>query len=141
MQRAFAKFALPFAVLFALPSVLPLPVLGAGAEGPRLDPPPGPSQKPYAPAEGEEVAVTPPPFIWVPAGRGALYYLQVSRSRDFAGAGTRTYGPIARSAFVPREPLEPGDWFWRYGVALEAGADAPDPPRPSAAWGRARAFR
>lgn len=141
MQRAFAKFALPFAVLFALPSILPLPVLGAGAEGPRLDPPPGPSQKPYAPAEGEEVAVTPPPFIWVPAGRRALYYLQVSRSRDFAGAGTRTYGPLARSAFVPREPLEPGDWFWRYGVALEAGSDAPGPPSPNVAWGRARAFR
>jgi hypothetical protein len=86
-----------------------------------LDPKPGPTQKPYHPADGQVVEVTPPPFIWVPAGAGAVYSLQVSRSADFAGADTRTFGGLKRSVCALREPLPAGQWYWRYGVETPKG--------------------
>ena len=45
----------------------------------KLDVPPRATQKPYSPADGQVVEVTPPPFIWVPAERDSRYVLQVSR--------------------------------------------------------------
>ncbi len=96
----------------------------------RLDVPPATRQKPYSPAYRQRAGVNPPPFIWVPAARGATYALQVSTSKDFAGSDTRTFGEIDTSVFVPREPLKPGRWYWRYGVKA-AGA---------VAWGKARPF-
>ena len=81
-----------------------------------LDPEPGAMQKPYAPAEGQIVEVTPPPFLWVPVEDGGTYVLQVSRSDSFSGEQTLTFADLKRSAFVPREPLAAGKWYWRYGV-------------------------
>jgi hypothetical protein len=34
---------------------------------------PGKAQKPYSPADGQVVEVTPPPFIWVPVKGAAAY--------------------------------------------------------------------
>jgi hypothetical protein len=91
---------------------------GTCASEPRivLDPPPGATQKPYAPADGQRVEVNPPPFIWVPAGKGSVYAVQWSASQDFTPASTHLADGLRRSVFVPREKLLPGDWFWRYGV-------------------------
>lgn len=100
------------------------------ASKPEVDPVPGPSQKPYHPAENQVVEITPPPFIWVPAGRGATYVLQLSRDENFAGAGTRTFGGLKRAVFVPRETLAAGKWFWRYGIETKGGPT----------FGRARPF-
>lgn len=97
---------------------------------PAVDPPPGLQQKAYSPADGQVVEVTPPPFIWVPAGKGAAYALQVSRSEDFRPEGTRTLSGLRRSALALREAIPPGSWFWRYGVETPSGT----------AWGRARPF-
>jgi len=91
----------------------------AGDRPPALDPQPGPTQKPYSPAEGQVVEVTPPPFIWVPANKGAVYALQVSRSPDFLPEQTQTFAKLRRSVFVPRETLAPGQWFWRYGIEVK----------------------
>ena len=112
------RWAVPACILWlvaAQATLLP------GDESPVLDAPPGPRQKPYAPADGQRVEVTPPPFIWVPAGKDARYTLQVSSAEDFAAETTRTYSGLRRSAFAGTEPLPPGQWFWRYGVESDAG--------------------
>jgi len=100
------------------------------AGGAKPDAPASTRQKPYSPAYRQRVGVNPPPFIWVPAGRRATYALQVSTSKDFAGAGTQTFRDIDTSVFVPREPLKPGKWYWRYGVKTSGGV----------VWGKARPF-
>lgn len=74
--------------------------------------------------------VTPPAFLWVPAGRGARYVLQWSRSEGFAPEETQTVAGLERPVHVPGEPLAPGRWFWRYGVETEGGP----------VFGRARPF-
>ena len=66
------------------------------------------TQKPYSPADGQIVEVTPPPFIWVPAGRDSTYVLQVSRSAAFDAPDTRTFDGLRRSVFVPRSPCPRG---------------------------------
>ncbi|HIE51291.1 MAG TPA: DUF4962 domain-containing protein [Armatimonadetes bacterium] len=86
-----------------------------------LDPKPGPTQKPYSPADHQVVEITPPPFIWVPFERKAVYALQVSRSEEFPEDDTYTFRHLRRSGYVPKETLPPGRWFWRYGVETAKG--------------------
>lgn len=94
-----------------------------------LDAPPSPTQKPYSPADGQVVEVTPPPFLWVPVKHQGSYVLQVSTSEQFPEETTRTFRDLRRSAFVPREPLPAGKWFWRYGVETD-GKTVFGRPRP-----------
>ena len=102
-----------------LPAAAALPK--APAAKPALDPPPTDRQKPYSPPYGQAVSVNPPPFIWVPSARKASYVLQVSAREGFTPADARTYRDINTSVYVPREPLAPGKWFWRYGVKTPGG--------------------
>ena len=95
-----------------------------------LDQPPATTQKPYSPADGQVVEITPPPFIWVPSGKGRSYVLQLSRSKEFPEGETQSYGDLKQCVFVPREPLAAGQWYWRYGVKTDDGAE----------FGRARPF-
>jgi len=104
-----------------------------------LDAPPSPTQKPYAPADGQVVEITPPPFLWVPAGKAREYVLQISDSESFDSRATQTFGGLRRSVFVPREPLAPGRWFWRYGVATPSGTQY-GRPRPFTVADDARPF-
>jgi hypothetical protein len=97
---------------------------------PALDLPPGPGQKPYQPADGQIMEVTPPAFIWVPVGRDATYALQLSHSEFFPPEETRTIAGLKRTVYVSKEPLSPGRWFWRYGVETKNGT----------VYGRARLF-
>ena len=60
--------------------------------------------------------MNPPPFIWVPAKRDSVYVLQLATSNAFPLDSTQTFDNLRRSVFVPRQPLQPGQWFWRYGV-------------------------
>jgi hypothetical protein len=86
-----------------------------------LDPEPNEGQKPYSPAIGQTVAVNPPPFIWIPAPQEPEYSLQISADRSFPENGTKTFRGIRLNVFVPGEPLEPGKWFWRYGIRTDSG--------------------
>ena len=104
-----------------------------------LDPEPGATQKGYHPADQQVVEVTPPPFIWVPSGRGRRYSLQVSRSETFPADGTMTFSGLVRSVHVPSKPLDPGKWFWRYGVEGPEGV-AYGRPRPFSVPESARPF-
>ncbi|MBM3858407.1 MAG: DUF4962 domain-containing protein [Verrucomicrobia bacterium] len=88
-----------------------------------LDQTPTSTQKPYHPADNQVVEITPPPFIWVPAGRDATYTLQLSQDENFATS--RTFTGLKRAVFVPRETLAAGKWFWRYGVGTEFGRARP----------------
>ena len=96
--------------------MFPVMLAWAGEAALVLDPAPRATQKPYSPADGQVVQVTPPPFIWVPAAKGSTYVLQVSTSKPFPQEKTRTFRNLRRSVFVPQEPLASGQWFWRYGV-------------------------
>lgn len=116
--------------LIALVLMLSVPSTHAGEPAAVLDRQPSATQKPYSPADGQAVEITPPPFIWVPAGKGSEYVLQISTSEAFSKEETRTYRKVQRSVFVPSEALPPGDWFWRYGVETQNGTD----------FGRARPF-
>jgi len=91
------------------------------AATPKLDPVPAPTQKPCHPADNQVVEITPPPFIWVPAGRDASYALQVSQDPGFPPERSQTFSGLKRAVFVPRSPLPPGQWFWRYGVETKDG--------------------
>lgn len=99
---------------------------------PALDPAPAVLQKSYLPADHQVLDITPPPFLWVPDRKGTHYVLQVSQSADFApGPATFTFAGLDRSAYVPREPIAEGAWFWRYGIETKQGP----------VFGRARPFR
>lgn len=107
-------------------ALLPLCLLGPVVAqplpaAPPLDVPPTATQKPYSPADGQVVEVNPPPFIWVPAGKEAVYALQLSRWEDFPERGTLTFRGLRRSVFVPHATLPSGQWFWRYGVETPQG--------------------
>jgi len=93
----------------------------AGEPAAVVDAPPRATQKPYSPADGQVVEVSPPPFLWVPAKPGSTYVLQLSRSQSFDAADTQTFDGLQRSVFVPAQPLPAGAWYWRYGVATEQG--------------------
>lgn len=81
-----------------------------------LDRAPLMDEKPYFPADFQIVEVTPPAFTWIPCRAASCYILEVSPFPDFPRSETRVYGDIERAAFVPRESLPAGKWFWRYGV-------------------------
>lgn len=93
----------------------------AGEPAAVVDAPPRATQKPYSPADGQVVEVTPPPFLWVPAKPGSTYMLQISRSSSFDAPDTQTFDGLQRSVFVPAQPLPAGAWYWRYGVATDQG--------------------
>ncbi len=82
----------------------------------RLDLPPGRYQKDYSPADKTTVTENPPPFIWVPPRRDLTYSLDISRDARFPDEKTLQFDDLDRSVHCLKEPLEPGDWFWRYGV-------------------------
>jgi len=118
------------AIAVFLAMLLPMTCAWAGESSPQLDSPPRATQKPYSPVDGQVVEITPPPFLWVPAAAPCVYVLEVCRSESFEPQDTRTFAGLRRSVFVPREPLPPGRWFWRYGVETSGGT----------VFGRARPF-
>ncbi|MHC4396239.1 MAG: DUF4962 domain-containing protein [Planctomycetota bacterium] len=69
----------------------------------------------YEPADGSTAKVNPPPFIWVPAKISCTYRLEISRDKDFR-ADVITKKGIDISTYALGRTLEPGQWFWRYGV-------------------------
>jgi hypothetical protein len=97
----------------------------------RLDAPPIGFQAPYSPADGGKVSVNPPAFVWLPVDGAADYAVEISRTPAFP-RGRTIVQKSAISLQVLRRLLEPGKWYWRYGV-LAQGASAPQ-------YSRARVF-
>lgn len=122
-----------------LACVLAIPSAVAAEGPPVLDAPPAATQKPYSPADGQVVEISPPPFLWTPVKHDGAYVLEVSTAENFSAETTRTYGNLRRPVFVPREVLPPGKWFWRYGVEAR-GKTVFGRPRPFTIPAAARPF-
>jgi hypothetical protein len=95
---------------------------------------------PYSPADGATVKLNPPPFLWLPSGdvnrqdaerweqlphepeswlaQGEVTYrLQVSRDPEFSEDDLAVdLTDLVYCAEMLTEPLDPGDYSWRYGV-------------------------
>lgn len=85
---------------------------------PAIDRPPGDDEVRYSPADGAVTSVNPPPFVWLPLEGVETWHLQVSRSPDFPEEGTITVRDWDLTVYVPRHPMPPGDWYWRYGYSM-----------------------
>ena len=73
---------------------------------------------PYSPADGGTAINNPPPLLWLPAEKPELvrcYHVQLSRNSDFSAKG-RIEASTPYLMWIPEQTLEPGEWFWRYGV-------------------------
>jgi hypothetical protein len=107
----------------------------------RIDVEPNENQVDYSPADGSIVNVNPPPFtwlpvkkditlppghvtyggrefqkqIWVPVNDQYPYSLQISRDSTFRSDVITRRG-LDISTHALDRTLEPGEWFWRYGV-------------------------
>jgi hypothetical protein len=112
----------------------------------RIDVEPNENQVDYSPADGSTVDVNPPPFtwlpvkkditlppgyvtygggefreqIWVPVNDQYPYSLHISRDSTFKLDVISRQG-LDISTHALDRTLEPGEWFWRYGV--EAGKE------------------
>jgi hypothetical protein len=97
--------------------------------GLQLDSPPTVNQKPYHPQDGSTPELNPPAFVWVPVSGAASYTVQICRQRDFSGPTLARFSDLPWSLFVPKEPLEPGSWWWRYGATDRDGRTTWSRPR------------
>ncbi len=87
----------------------------------RLDRDPAPDEVDYSPEDGEEAAINPPAFIWLPVDGVDGYVLQYAPGGDWNHAQAVTVTDWERTVYVPHETLETGDWAWRYGIETDAG--------------------
>jgi len=84
----------------------------------QIDKAPAPRQLTYSPEDGSKVKLNPPAFVWVPVEpvRGNyIYILQISKDAEFK-SNLITRRGIDISTYALEEILEPGEWYWRYGV-------------------------
>ena len=91
-----------------------------------IDRTPAPRQDaPYAPAEGAIVKSNPPSFTfpavtgWAPGK--FTYSVEWSRNADFTGNETGRVTGTPFHAVIPETVLNPGKWYWRYGVENQNG--------------------
>lgn len=75
---------------------------------------------PYQPADGSKPELNPTPFCWLPAAGWSpdkvTYSLEYSRDPAFQSADTVRRTGLAIHTEIPETVLEPGIWYWRYGV-------------------------
>ena len=88
---------------------LMLPTL-AFAAMPDREPQPG--EWGYRPPDESKISVNPPSLTWVHVPEAAHYTVQWSTRSDFSDA--ITVENIRWCVYTHYEPLEPGEYFWRY---------------------------
>lgn len=75
---------------------------------------------PYQPADGSKPELNPTPFCWLPAvgwkPDKITYSLEYSRDPSFRSADTVRRTGLVIHTEIPEHVLEPGIWYWRYGV-------------------------
>lgn len=74
---------------------------------------------PYSPADGSETTLNPPPFLWLPSGNEATYELQIDTTPDFDSNNLIAFEEMEWCFQMLTQTLEPGIWYWRYGVNKE----------------------
>ena len=80
---------------------------------------PLPNEVGYHPADGETVRLNPPSFIWLHEKEAATYSIQWARTADFRDAAGAEKFPW--NTYTHREPIAPGEWFWRYRFTTKGG--------------------
>ena len=71
-----------------------------------------------APAGGGKVPQNPPVLLWPAVQRKTVRYsVQLSQSPRFPKRGTISAERLRWAVFNPHRKLDPGTWFWRYGVS------------------------
>ncbi len=84
---------------------------------------------PLAPADGETVAVNPPPMVWRVDDRAATYTLEFARDAAFSD-GVFRVEDIDLPFYNHSAVLEEGTWYWRYYAVTEEGERSrPGPSR------------
>ncbi len=84
----------------------------------QIDRPARPRLLSYSPEDGSTVNINPPPFVWVPVRpvtNNFIYTIQISKDREFK-SNVITRRGIDFSTYALDQSLEPGEWYWRYGV-------------------------
>ena len=84
----------------------------------QIDKPAQNKQLSYSPEDGTTVKLNPPPFVWIPiepVKGNFIYILQISKDREFKNNVITRRG-IDISTYALEQTLEPGEWYWRYGV-------------------------
>lgn len=100
-----------------------------------FEPGSGPLTVAYQPDVDTRLLENPPRFTWMAATveEGHRYRLEISKDPQFMNDTTMRFGPIPYNFFTPDRALEPGAYWWRYGLVGEEGDDSE--------WSRVRAFR
>jgi len=80
---------------------------------------PQPGEWGYRPADGSKTSVNPPSLTWVHVPEAAHYTVQWSARSDFSNA--ITVENIRWCVYTHNEPLEPGEYFWRYRMVTKDG--------------------
>ncbi|MBE1447007.1 DUF4962 domain-containing protein [Paenibacillus sp. OAS669] len=84
----------------------------------------GPLTVQYQPDSDTRLTENPPRFTWIPAQlEEDRYTLQYSRSPEFEEGCTVTVKRIPYNLYTPDEPLEPGTYYWRYALLLDASSN------------------
>ncbi len=85
----------------------------------KLDRDPAGDEVDYSPEDGEQVAINPPAFIWLPVDGADGYVLQYAPEGDWNSDRAVTVSDWDVTVYVPHETLETGDWAWRFGIETE----------------------
>ncbi|WP_353332395.1 DUF4962 domain-containing protein [Bacteroides sedimenti] len=76
-----------------------------------------------SPSNGKEVSVNPVPFLWPSAGKGTIYKVRFSKDKNFPAKATFTSENISWAMYDNHKKLQPGNWFWQYGVVKEKNVE------------------
>ncbi len=99
------------------------PVFGASDIPPVSNRAPLENEIGYRPADGAEVRVSPPGFVWLPEAEVVSYTLQCSQSSDFSSIGYEKKG-IQHNVHCPSIVFNPGLWYWRYAFQTQDGTQS-----------------
>ena len=110
---------------------LTLPLAAARAGDPPDERPAAPGEWGFRPADGAEVACTPPSFSWRPQKGAVAYELEVASDEDFSTVEYRAR-EVTWNVHRPTRPLVPGTWSWRFR-AVDGEGEA-------SAWSSTRTF-
>ena len=80
---------------------------------------PRPDEIGYRPADGQQVSLNPPSFIWLHEKPADRYAVQWSRQRDFREAVL--VDDIPWNTYTHHSPLEAGTHYWRYRFTTSKG--------------------
>ena len=84
---------------------------------------PGPGDLLAHPADGQNVSINPPGFLWTPNDRARSYRLEV-RVDDQPSQTVVYSAPVRSTVYPPYRKLEPGKYSWQVVYLNESGASA-----------------